>query len=159
MTETVTYAERWSEPRAGAGRPDRRRGGPPAPRVRRAVHGRPRPARAARWPTSTSGSRRASSACTSWTRRAATTSRTCSASGDGDDRLFLERATWRTYGDDGEVAAGESYFFDRNGTVHLERKDYVRREAERGEKQDDVSGNWEPVPEFGEFESIARPER
>jgi hypothetical protein len=35
----------------------------------------------------------------------------------------------------------------------------VQRKAERGETRDDVSSNWEPVPEFGSYESIARVER
>lgn len=42
--------------------------------------------------------------------------------------------------------------------MHLERENYATREAERSEKQDDVSGNWEPVAEFGEYDSIARAE-
>ena len=40
-----------------------------------------------------------------------------------------------------------------------ESKGYEQREATRGEKHDDVSGNWEPVPEFGRYESITRIER
>jgi hypothetical protein len=79
--------------------------------------------------------------------------------GDGDDRLFLEQAVWRQFDDDGEVARGDAYYFKRDGTIHLESKDYVNRTAERGDKHDDVSGNWEPVPEFGDYESIARLER
>lgn len=77
----------------------------------------------------------------------------------GDDDMFLERASWRRYGEDGALTRGETYFFKRDGTIQLEEKDYERREATRGEKQDDVSGNWEPVPEFGSYESIARLER
>ena len=78
---------------------------------------------------------------------------------DGEDQLFLERAIWREFGEDGEVRSGQVYAFKRTGTICLEEKDYESREASRGEKQDDVSGNWEPVPEFGRYESIVRLER
>ena len=57
------------------------------------------------------------------------------------------------------MRSGQAYHFKRDGTVFLREKDYEKREATRGEKQDDVSGNWEPVPEFGRYESIARRER
>jgi hypothetical protein len=76
-----------------------------------------------------------------------------------DDALFLERATWREYDEDGELVRGEAYFFKPDGTIHVESKDYVEREASRGDKRDDVSGNWEPVPEFGRYESVTRLER
>jgi hypothetical protein len=78
---------------------------------------------------------------------------------DDDERMFLQRATWRDFAADGEVARGESYTFKRDGTIYVESKDYVTREASRGEKKDDVSSNWEPVPAFGEYDSIARLER
>jgi hypothetical protein len=78
---------------------------------------------------------------------------------DGEDRLFLEQAITREFDDDGNVRHGKAYHFKRDGTIYLEEKDYENREAFRGEKQDDVSGNWEPVPEFGRYESIARVER
>jgi hypothetical protein len=77
----------------------------------------------------------------------------------GEDQLFLQRATWREFGADSQVARGQTFYFKRDGTIYLEEKDYERREATRGEKQDDVSGNWELVPAFGRYESIARLER
>jgi hypothetical protein len=78
---------------------------------------------------------------------------------DGEDQLFLEQAIWREFGENDEVRRGQAYVFKRDGTIYLEEKDYATREASRGEKKDDVSGNWEPVPEFGRYESIARVER
>jgi hypothetical protein len=75
-----------------------------------------------------------------------------------DDDLFLEQATYREYEGD-EVVRGDAYHFEPDGKVVKEHKDYVQREAERGETRDDVSSNWEPVPEFGSYESIARVER
>ena len=75
---------------------------------------------------------------------------------DGEDRLFLEQAIWREFDETGKPRRGQAFHFKRDGTVYLREKDYEKREATRGEKQDDVSGNWEPVPEFGHYESIAR---
>jgi hypothetical protein len=75
-----------------------------------------------------------------------------------DDDLFLQQATYREY-EGGEVVRGDAYYFEPDGRVVKEHKDYARREAERGETRDDVSSNWEPVPEFGSYESIARVER
>jgi hypothetical protein len=77
---------------------------------------------------------------------------------DSDDDLFLEQATYREYAGD-EVVRGDAYYFEKDGTVVKEHKDYAEREAERGETRDDVSSNWEPVPEFGSYDSIARVER
>jgi hypothetical protein len=77
---------------------------------------------------------------------------------NSDDDLFLEQVTYREYDGD-EVVRGDAYYFERDGKVVKEHKEYVRREAERGETHDDVSSNWEPVPEFGSYESIARVER
>jgi hypothetical protein len=78
---------------------------------------------------------------------------------DGDDRLFLNQASRREFDEDGNVRRGQVYYFERDGTIHFEEKDYEKREAKLGEKRDDVSGNWEPVPAFGRYESIARLER
>jgi hypothetical protein len=77
----------------------------------------------------------------------------------GDDELFLEQAIWREFSSGTEVRRGEAYIFKRDGTIHLDVVDYVQQEAQEGKKQDDVSGNWEPVPEFGQYDSIARLER
>lgn len=77
---------------------------------------------------------------------------------NSDDDLFLEQATYREYVGD-EVVRGDAYTFAPDGRVVKEHKDYLLHEAERGETRDDVSSNWEPVPEFGSYESIARVER
>jgi hypothetical protein len=76
-----------------------------------------------------------------------------------DDRLFLQQVSWRDYDEDGKIRNGTSYHFKRDGTIYSEEKDYEKQEAWKGEKQDDVSGNWEPVPEFGQYDSIARRDR
>jgi hypothetical protein len=77
---------------------------------------------------------------------------------NSDDDLFLEQATYREYEGD-EVVRGDAYYFEPDGKVVKEHKDYVQEEAERGETRDDVSSNWEPVPAFGSYDSIARLER
>jgi hypothetical protein len=77
--------------------------------------------------------------------------------GDGD--LFLEQVIRRELGDGGEPQLVETHFFDRGGIVHVEKKDYATRMQESFDVEADVSGNWEPMPEFGRYESIARVER
>jgi hypothetical protein len=79
--------------------------------------------------------------------------------GQDKDQLFLEQATWRVFGENDQVLRGETYFFKPDGKIVLDVTDFVSRESQKGEKTDDVSGNWEPVPEFGEYDSIARLER
>jgi hypothetical protein len=43
--------------------------------------------------------------------------------------------------------------------VQVEERDYGTGEAERYSVHHDVSGNSEPVPAFGDYDSIARRER
>lgn len=74
------------------------------------------------------------------------------------DDLFLEQATWREFDGD-EVVRGDTYHFKKDGTAVVERVDYATKEAETAELRPDVSSNWEPVPEFGQYESIARRDR
>jgi hypothetical protein len=76
-----------------------------------------------------------------------------------DERLFLQQASFREFDEQGKVRKGETYHFKRDGIVFRTRKDYETREAWEGKTEDDVSGNWEPVPEFGRYESIARRDR
>lgn len=78
---------------------------------------------------------------------------------DGDDQLFREQAIWREYNENGKIRKGEAYIFKRDGTIYLDEKDYEKQQAWEGKKQDDLSNNWEPVPEFGHYDSIARIER
>jgi hypothetical protein len=79
---------------------------------------------------------------------------------DSDDDLFLEQVQRNEYVDSGdELARSETYLFSKDGSVKVEKADFATREVERYELRADVSSNWEPVPEFGRYESITRVER
>jgi hypothetical protein len=74
-------------------------------------------------------------------------------------RMFLEE-TWRaTFGDDGTQTAAETYYFDKTGLVTARETDLTTRMADTYNVHADVSANWEPVPTFGHYDSIARIER
>ena len=75
-------------------------------------------------------------------------------------RLFLTMATHREFADASDrVRKGTTYYFDPNGRVVIERKDFETREAERSESVAALEGNWESVPEFGRYEGVCRKER
>jgi hypothetical protein len=80
---------------------------------------------------------------------------------EGPGPLFLEQASYREYIDDesDELATGTVYYFGTDGIVQVEKEDFVKGEVESYKVRDDVSGNWEPVPAFGDYASIVRFER
>jgi hypothetical protein len=74
--------------------------------------------------------------------------------------LFLERAVYQEYrnGTDVVISADE-YHFREDGHVFLKKVNYETDIQNTSEMQGDVSGNWEPIPEFGRYEGIARFDR
>jgi hypothetical protein len=79
--------------------------------------------------------------------------------GGRDDALFLRQAIERAYGADGAVAWSALHVFDPDGLVRVEEKDYARGETRCYEAGHDGPRNREPVPAFGDYDSIARLER
>ncbi|GEM_PF-734656 len=74
--------------------------------------------------------------------------------------LFLSRVVLREFRERTDmVTKGTSYFFHRDGRVVIHRQDFVSDTLERAETRADVSGNWEPYPEFGDYASLTRIER
>jgi hypothetical protein len=75
-------------------------------------------------------------------------------------RLFLSMAVERTfkYRSD-QVARGALYLFWKNGKIVIEDHDFSTMTKTRSEGMKDVSGNWEPYPAFGEYDSITSRER
>jgi len=76
-------------------------------------------------------------------------------------KLFLSMATHRKFdGDSDKVTWGVTYFFDENGHVAIQEQDLIADEDAdafiSAETFLDVSANWEPYPQFGEYESITR---
>jgi hypothetical protein len=83
------------------------------------------------------------------------------AAQEGSDRheLFLEEAVHRTYDKDDELVYAETFFFRPDAPVVVKKTDRVADVTEMSKVEADLSANWEPVPEFGHYESIARKER
>ncbi len=78
---------------------------------------------------------------------------------NGNGQLFLEQIVRREYADGDDVDQLETYFFEPPNLVTVEKKNYRTREIEQYNTTTDLSGNWEPIPTFGHYESIARMER
>jgi hypothetical protein len=85
---------------------------------------------------------------------------------DGDERLFLRTVMFWEYPSDdpklrqSEATKVEETAFRPDGYVKRVVIDSVEQEKETTEYNSvPVDGNWEPVPEFGDYWSIARRER
>ena len=75
-------------------------------------------------------------------------------------RLFLTMATHREFeGDSDKVKCGTTYYFEQDGLVTIESEDFVKKTHSVKETQADVSGNWEPYPAFGQYQSVVRENR
>jgi hypothetical protein len=76
-----------------------------------------------------------------------------------DGRLFLFAAATREYSDDSENPSLVTFYrFSPDGRI-LIRREYSDGRAETAQTVKDVSGNWEPVPSFGDYEGVTRVER
>ena len=76
-------------------------------------------------------------------------------------RLFLQEVKSREFvGDTDEVEDATIYGFYPEGRMVIQECDVQTEMAVDREGMTDVSENWEPYPEFGEYESLLRvPER
>ncbi len=75
-------------------------------------------------------------------------------------RLFLTMATHREFeGDSDKVKSGITYYFKQDGNVTIESEDCLGHTHSVKETQADISGNWEPYPAFGQYQSILRENR
>jgi len=71
--------------------------------------------------------------------------------------LFLSMATHRRFeGESDKVIWGITYYFEEDGLVAIEEEDFVTNILTSAKTYLDVSANWEPYPQFGEYESITR---
>ena len=72
-------------------------------------------------------------------------------------KIFLGVATYREYEEDSDrVIIGTTFHFHPNGRVVVKVQDFITNKIDIKEKDQDVHGNWEMYPEFGEYESIVR---
>ena len=79
---------------------------------------------------------------------------------DEPSKLFLSMAVSRRFvGESDEVASGTCYLFKKDGRMIVRRKDCRKGVEQRLERSVDVSINWEPYPQFGEYASISRIDR
>lgn len=75
-------------------------------------------------------------------------------------RLFLSMAVFRKFdGTRENVVHGVVYYFKEDGHTDVDLEDDIAHEYYEASTTVDVSANWEPYPEFGQYESISRLER
>lgn len=75
-------------------------------------------------------------------------------------KMFLNEATHREFEDGSDkVKSGTTYMFKQDGNVTIVSEDFLTNVRSDKETHADVSGNWEPYPEFGQYQSIVRENR
>ena len=75
-------------------------------------------------------------------------------------RLFLISASEFWYeGDTAKDVLAVHYNFEIDGVVHVHKFDEVAKTHEQKDEHVDVSGNWEPLPEFGRYDGLLVIER
>jgi hypothetical protein len=79
-------------------------------------------------------------------------------------KLFLSMAVVRRYdGDSLDVSSGDVYYFEVDGRLFIERYigtvPYGSRLVGTDESTTDVTHNWEPFPEFGQYDGLAKRDR
>ncbi len=83
-----------------------------------------------------------------------------------DDAMFLDSIVEYTYPDDGiqrrrnECSVVEMLDYKPDGLVHQYKNDKSKPTVEEADYRGvDVSSHWEPIPQFGQWDSIARFDR
>ena len=76
-------------------------------------------------------------------------------------KMFLTRATHREFhGDSDKVAKGSSYKFTEDGKLRIDRETFIpAHDLEVANGHTDVSANYAPVPQFGEYDEFLKKER
>lgn len=79
---------------------------------------------------------------------------------DGDAGLFLSEMALQTFGPDGLAETDEHHRFSTDGLIRVTRRDF-RTGEERSWKQriGDFAPLFEPIPSFGDYDSITRYDR
>lgn len=74
--------------------------------------------------------------------------------------LFLSMATHREFeSDTDKVAGGTTYMFETDGSIIIRREYFNPHRVETAESKADVSKNYSPSPEFGEYDDLIRADR
>lgn len=75
-------------------------------------------------------------------------------------RLFLTMSCHRQYqGETDEITRAEVWYFDPDGKVVVHEQDMATKQVFAKEFEADLSGNWEPYPEFGKYKGVTQIER
>jgi hypothetical protein len=76
-------------------------------------------------------------------------------------KLFLTMAVHREFESTADkVTNGTSYLFAEDGALQIRRESFVpSHKLETAKSQADVSGNYVPAPQFGEYDEFIRAER
>lgn len=84
------------------------------------------------------------------------------------ERIFLEKAVFRTYFENGpcgakedsdQLATADMYLFELDGRVNITKADYRTQTTETWDTEADISGNWDKFPSFGDYSILMRRER
>ena len=77
-----------------------------------------------------------------------------------DDRLFLKQAIFSEFrGTSDEPQRTTAYYFDKSGSIAIERSETPFEESTVQEGHCDVTDNWESKPQFGVYDALLRQER
>lgn len=78
---------------------------------------------------------------------------------EGSGRLFLRETQVLAYDAEDRVVETEEFVFSPDGAIVRRVEDRRTGEGRQGELRAPADGNWEPVPRFGDYRSLARWER
>ncbi len=82
--------------------------------------------------------------------------------GIGEERMFLSEVIYKEFKEmTGDVLKTTQYLFQQNGKLVIKEFNLVNQETIRKESINpvDISNNWEPVPQFGNYSSISSLDR
>lgn len=70
-------------------------------------------------------------------------------------KLFLTMATYREFDEGEHVIRGTTYYFKENGTVDIEKQDFIKGgPISIAKGKINVQSNWGDYPEFGEYAKL-----
>lgn len=76
-----------------------------------------------------------------------------------NEKLFLTFATHHEYDETGKEVEKSVYAFKPDGSLYIEKRDYLTSEVATANNNTDVSGNWESLPVFGDYSNITKANR
>lgn len=72
--------------------------------------------------------------------------------------IFLKTASYYEYNTE-KKEESIIFNFKKNGKIVIERRNFKTNEVEEKEITDDVNGNWDKYPGFGEYDMLLKEER